>query len=162
MMNQDDLIVLSGRISLAPHLDESTKRPAILPSSHHMTKLYLQHLHEKYGHQGIETVMNAARQKFWIIDGRSAVKSVFSKCQKCRLRKAKPLIPIMGQIPKIRLTPTLKPFTFTGVDYFGPIYVTVRRRTEKRWGVLFTCLSVRAVHMEVAHSLTTDSTLMAI
>ncbi|XP_055543223.1 uncharacterized protein LOC129728792 [Wyeomyia smithii] len=51
---------------------------------------------------------------------------------------------------------------YVGVDYLGPFTVVVNRHSEKRWIVLFTCLVVRAVHLEVAHSLTTQSCLMAI
>lgn len=40
--------------------------------------------------------------------------------------------------------------------------VTVGRRQEKIRGVLFTCLTSRAVHIELASSLSTDSTIMAL
>ncbi|GBP84843.1 hypothetical protein EVAR_69419_1 [Eumeta japonica] len=40
--------------------------------------------------------------------------------------------------------------------------VTVGRRTEKRWGVLITCLTTRAVHLEIAASLTPSSAILAL
>ncbi|XP_049284746.1 uncharacterized protein LOC125764477 [Anopheles funestus] len=47
-------------------------------------------------------------------------------------------------------------------DYFGPIRITVGRRHEKRSGAIFTCLTTRAIHLEVVHSLTTASCILAI
>ncbi|XP_044766545.1 uncharacterized protein LOC123322644 [Coccinella septempunctata] len=161
-MDKNGVLVVSGRTDLATQMEMTTRRPIILPSKHRLTKLLLHHYHEQCAHQGIETVMNTARQKFWIIDGRSAVKTTFAECKKCRISKAKPAIPQMGQLATFRLTPPAHAFTYTGIDYFGPLYVTVGRRREKRWGVIFTCLSIRAVHLEVAHSLSTESTLMAV
>jgi len=67
----------------------------------------------------------------------------------------------MGTLPKERLSPLTLPFTFTGIDYFGPINVAVGRR-EKGWGVLFTCITVRAVRLELLTSLSMDLFYLAI
>ena len=52
-------------------------------------------------------------------------------------------------------------FTFVGIDYFDPFQVKQGRSTPKRWGCLFTRLITRAVHIEVAHSLSAKSFLLA-
>ena len=66
---------------------------------------------------------------------------------------------MMASLPEVRITPLNPPFTFVGVDYFGPFMVTQGRSHGKRYGCLFTCLSMRAVHIEVAHSLDAESFL---
>lgn len=68
----------------------------------------------------------------------------------------------MADLPKERITPDLPPFTFVGADYFGPITVERGRSEVKRYGVIFTCLTTRAVHLEIANSLDTDSCINAI
>ncbi|XP_062709061.1 uncharacterized protein LOC134288382 [Aedes albopictus] len=68
----------------------------------------------------------------------------------------------MGQLPLARLTPYVRAFTFVGLDYFGPLTVRVGRANAKRWVALFTCLTTRAVHLEVAASLSTESCKQAI
>ena len=67
----------------------------------------------------------------------------------------------MAGLPRDRLL-VASPFTNVGVDYFGPMEVTHLRRRLKRYGCLFTCLVTRAVHLEVAFSLETDSFLMCL
>ena len=54
------------------------------------------------------------------------------------------------------------PFSNTGVDYFEPITVKIFQKTVKRWGCLFTCLTNRAIHLEVAESLETDAFINAL
>ena len=76
--------------------------------------------------------------------------------------RAATIQPIMADLPKERLAYQSPPFSNTGVDNFGPFYVTVRRTTEKRWGLLFTCLTTRAVHVEVVPSMYTSSCLMRV
>lgn len=68
----------------------------------------------------------------------------------------------MGQLPLDRLTPYVRPFSYTGLDYFGPILVTIGRRKEKRWVALFTCLTIRAVHLEIAENLSSDACLVSL
>ena len=91
-----------------------------------------------------------------------AVRRVLSSCFDCKRRLQSPDSQKMSDLPYERVTPGEPPFTFVGVDYFGPFYVKRGRCMEKRYGVLFTCLAVRAVHIEVAHSLDTSSFINAL
>ena len=68
----------------------------------------------------------------------------------------------MADLPKERLTPEEPPFTSVGVNYFGPLYAQQGRSYVKRYGCTFTCLSTRAVHIEITCSLNTDSFINAL
>ena len=68
----------------------------------------------------------------------------------------------MADLPQEWLDEHLFPFTHTGVDYIGPFDVKFVRSTSKRWCCLFTCLTTRAAHIEVAQSLDTESRLAAL
>ena len=68
----------------------------------------------------------------------------------------------MSDLPKERLAYQSSPFTKSGVDYFRPFYVTIRRTTEKRWGFFITCLTIRAVHVEIVTSMDTSSCFMGV
>ncbi|CAG9813428.1 unnamed protein product [Phaedon cochleariae] len=161
-LDTDNLLKMHSRINNAQCLEESVRKPIILDPKNKITQLILRYYHEKSKHQGENQILNNIRQKYWIIKGRGAVKNTFKNCYYCRRRKATPDYPKMGEIPSMRLTPEVKPFTHTGIDYFGPMFVTVGRHREKRWGVLFTCLTMRAIHLEIAHTLTANSTIMAL
>jgi hypothetical protein len=118
--------------------------------------------HVKNMHYGVETLLNELKQRFYITKMRSMVKKVFFECGHCRRLKSVPKLPQMGNLPDFRLTAHSQPFAYTGLDFFGPITISIGRRREKRWGAIFTCLNSRAVHIEVAASLSTDSAIMAI
>ena len=67
----------------------------------------------------------------------------------------------MADLPDARFDDA-RAFSSVGVDYFGPMLVKRFRKTEKRYGVLFTCLATRAIHLELAQSLDTDSFMLAL
>ena len=46
-----------------------------------------------------------------------------------------------------------EPFQYIGLDYLGPLRVKEGNRVEKMWICLFTCLAVRAVHLELVKGL---------
>ena len=75
---------------------------------------------------------------------------------------AVPQTPQMAVLPAAHLGAFQRPFAFAGIDYFGPLAVFVGRRREKPWGVIFTCLAVRAVHIEISYSLNTSSCILCI
>ena len=69
----------------------------------------------------------------------------------------------MAPLPVNRLETSLKAFTKVAVDSGGP-FITVQgrgRRREKRYLCLFTCLTSRAVHLEMAYGLDVDSFMRA-
>ena len=76
--------------------------------------------------------------------------------------RAATIQPIIADLPVEKLAYQSPPFTNTGVEYFGPFYVTVCRTTEKRWGFLFTCLTTSAVHVEIVRSMDASSFIMAV
>lgn len=90
------------------------------------------------------------------------VRRVLKSCFQCRKRKAPLCTQFMGELLKERLTPDKPPFSYVGTDFFGPFFVKRGRSVEKRYGCIFTCLTSRAVHIEVTHSLEADSFLNAL
>ena len=93
--------------------------------------------------------------------GLSAVRKVLARCMDCRKRNARPGEQIMAPLPAATVVPFDPPFTHVGVDYFGPLFVKQGRSEVKCYGCLFTCLTMRAVHIEVAHTLEADSFICA-
>ena len=90
------------------------------------------------------------------MNGSSLVGHHISKCIIFRKLRAFPQQQLMAELPIDRLE-QVPPFTFSAVVYFGPFYIREGRKEMKRYGVLFTCMASRAIHLEIAASLTTDS-----
>ena len=131
----------------------------ILPSKHHVTNLIIRDCHKRGGHVGASQVLASARAKFWILRGHMAVRCLIRKCLKCHLWNARPCEQIMTPLPSVRVSPCLPPFSSVSMDYVGLILVKSRRSQVKRYRCVFTCLAMQAVHIEIAHELTTDSVI---
>ncbi|XP_055605051.1 uncharacterized protein LOC129753277 [Uranotaenia lowii] len=156
------VIRVDGRMQAADWMQHDAKYPIILPRDHRITHLILDWYHRHYGHANDETVVNELRQRFRIPRLRVELKKAKKACQWCKVYKVLPVAPKMGPLPRVRLTPLVRPFTFTGIDYFGPYQIKIGRKAVKRWVVLFTCLTLRAIHLEVVASMSSDSCKKAI
>ncbi|XP_058839732.1 uncharacterized protein LOC131695232 [Topomyia yanbarensis] len=160
--DENNVIRVRGRIDACEFATNDMKQPIILPRNHPVTILILTYYHTLYCHINHETALNEIRQRFYTPRLRASYKKVRRNCQWCKNQRAISIPPEMGSLPPARLAAHAKPFSFSGIDYFGPMMVAVGRRSEKRWGVLVTCLTTRAIHIEIVHSLTTDSCIMAL
>ena len=160
-IDSDGVLRANGRLKYA-QLPEEQKFPALLPKESHVTTLVIRHFHEKIKHQGRGMTSNEIRAcGFWIVGGSNAVGKLIGKCVTCRKLRAPVKEQIMATLPEDRLAIT-PPFTNSAVDYFGPWIIKLGRKKVKRYGVLFTCLASRAIHLETATSLETDSFINAL
>lgn len=158
---QDGILRVGGRLDRSS-MPEDAKHPAILSKHSRVATLILTDVHEKIGHCGRNYMLSQLRQKIWIPQATSAIRKLISECTVCRRLRGRVGEQKMANLPEDRLLPDKPPFTNVGVDFFGPFDVKRGRRTVKRYGVMFTCLTIRAVHIEVADSLDTSSCINAL
>ena len=149
------LLVVGGRLRHACVPDQ-TKCPAILPKHHRVSKLICQEYHDVC-HVGTEWVLGQIQRKFWIVKARSVLKKIRRDCVLCKKLYSKPCVQQMADLPPERVVPGQPPFHCVGIDVFGPFHVTQGRSTVKRYGVVYSCFSTRAVHIEMLPSLETDT-----
>ena len=161
VLDSDGIMRVGGRIRRA-NLSVTLKNPIILPKSSHITSLIIGHVHERTHHGGRGMTLNELRASgYWIVGGNTMVRQFISKCVTCRHLRGNQGEQKTADLPKSRTEPA-PPFTYCGVDFFGPWHIQRGRAVVKRYGALFTCLASRAVHIEMADSLETDSFINAL
>lgn len=151
----DGLLRVGGRLRRA-NLPEHTKHPILIHHKSPVTHMIIRGIHGQLGHAGRNHVLSKLREKYWITKANATVRRVLRQCVVCRRLRGPVGEQKMADLPADRMIEA-PPFTYTGVDYFGPYTIKEGRKQMKRYGVLFTCLVSRAVHIETATSLDTDS-----
>ncbi len=144
-----------GRLNQA-NISPAAKHPIILPREHHLTVLIVQGTPEvvPQRHQGDPdggSVKILDRQGK--IPGEEADSPVQSSGPHYKIPPPPPL-------PEFRVSEQ-PPFTFTGVDFAGPLYVHYPGGTEtsKVWLCLFTCCVIWAIHLDLVPNMTTTAFL---
>ena len=103
---------------------------------------------------------------FWIIRGRSFVKSILKDCYLCKLVLGKPVTPPpTPALPDYRLH-CIFPFQIIGIDYGGPVYVRdVYSRCDELFKYYFlsiTCAATRALHIKLTSDFSSNSLILAL
>ena len=166
-LDQYGVLRVGGRLSKGSAILDIPVKPIIIPKDSHIAMLLIRHFHESVQHQGRLVTEGAIRNGgFWILGGKRAISRVIHQCITCRKIRGKTSVQQMGDLPPDRIQPS-PPFTYVGVDLFGPWHVTTRRTRggsadSKRWGVLFTCLVSRAIHIEIVSELSTSCFINAL
>ena len=142
-------------------MSQTTKFPYLLPPRHHFTALIINDVHIKLYHAGINSIVTAIRQDYWIPAARQCVKSALRCCTPCKRQQRKPYMALdPASLPHAR-TQDLPPFTVTGIDFTGALYVQQGSAEVKVYICLFTCAMTRAIHLEVVTDLSTEIFLLA-
>ena len=160
-VDEDKLLRVGGRLKKS-NLPNSLKHPIILPNKCILTRRIAEHYHHKVKHGGRTSTINSIRQYgYWIVSVNTMVRSIIHSCFSCRAMRGKLGDQKMSELPEERFL-TEGPFTYSGMDMFGPFYVKEGRKQHKRFVALFTCLSSRAIHLESTSCMETDSFIQAL
>lgn len=161
-----------GILRVGGHLRQSNlsfkeKHPVLLPKKHHLSKLLLQHYHEEVHQQGRQNTHGALRNAgYWLVGGHAAVASLIGQCVTCKKLRGPMLEQQMADLPPDRAE-VGPPFTNVGFDVFGPWTVQTRKTrggvaNAKRWGLVFSCLVIRAIHIELPETIDASSFISAL
>ena len=145
----DGLVVVGGRVS-------RLTSPVILHHDHILSQRVILEWHNIV-HLGTEWLLSLIREKFWITRARHLIQKLKRNCVKCQRLYGQPMLQMMFNLPPERCTPHEPPFTYTGLDLFGPFNIKVGLSEVKRYGRIFTCFGTRAVHIEVLSSPESDT-----
>ena len=142
-------------------MPEETKKPIYLPKKEHWTTLLIKEFHERLFHAGISHMLSQMRYIYWIPQARATVKAVIYHCGVCRKYNGGPYkMPKLADWPKEKISKAA-PFTYTGLDYTEPFHVK-ENKEKKVWICIFTCVTVRAVHLEIVDDMTAEQFLMTL
>jgi hypothetical protein len=154
---EQSVLRVGGRLhrSLLP---EEPRRPIILPTRNPFVEKMVMHYHKTHGHTGVAQTLANLRSKYWLVHGKQEVRRILHTCLTCRtpaLMNQK-----MAPLPATRVVESA-PFTTVGVDFAGPLYVKEGDKNKKAYICLFTCMTTRAVHLELTHDMSAVEFLQA-
>jgi len=161
------LIRLNGRLNAMIQLDPDSRTPLLLHPDHPLTERLLYYLHaEVLKHAGGPRMLIARfLAKFWC-SGLTNIAQKVCRCLFCFRHNARAVKQAEAPLPLVRapLQKQVVPFQSLALDIGGPFEVSEGRgrAKQKRYMLLLNCLSCRAVHLEMLHSMTTGAMLNAL
>lgn len=156
-LGPEGLLRANCRLELSSDFSYDEKYPVILPKGH-LSSLIVTKTHQDLLHAGVNQMITAVRNQYWIVGLRVIAKRVKRNCVRCQILEAKaceePMAPVMAD--RLRQA---HPFSTVGLDYAGPLYC-LDCPGKKLYILLFTCAVIRAVHLELVESMSVPDFLM--
>lgn len=146
----------TGLLMTSPRTGQAGR--ILLPPKHPLVTLIIMDFHSRFYHCGTERTLAAIQVKYWIIQGRRAIRNVLHRCVSCQKQQNELFHTTESKLARFRSNFS-QPFENTGLDHFGPL---LSSNHKKMYILLFTCSCVRAVHLELVQNLSTEETLLAI
>ena len=147
-LDADNCLRAEGRLHKSP-FDYCLKHPIILDGHNRIIQLFIEFVHSSNGHTRLKQTQHILQLEYWILSAGSVIKKIIRRCFDCRRQSAFAEFPEMSDLPIYRF-PIEQPFPFqqTGLDVFGPFASkTTSHSYNKRYGLILTCLTTRAVHL---------------
>lgn len=167
VIDENGVLRVGGRLAESK-VSSCEANPLLIPGKHHIATLLIHYHHvAAVKHQGRHFTEGAVRASgLWIVGAKRCISSIIHRCVTCRKLRGREEQQIMADLPAERLQ-TNPPFSYVGLDVFGPWEVITRRTkggqaNSKRCAVLFTCMSTRAVHIEVIETMSSSSFINAL
>ncbi|VDL64515.1 unnamed protein product [Nippostrongylus brasiliensis] len=159
--DEHGLLRCFGRLDYAD-ISIPSRTPVFIAPKTALARLIILEAHGQY-HCGIAHTMSIVRERYWIPKLRQQTRSILRKCIPCQKLNGLPYrYPDMDALPKTRVRES-HPFEHIGLDYFGPITVTITQgERSKAYGCILTCSTTRLIHLELVEDMTTESFLNAL
>ncbi|XP_065094730.1 uncharacterized protein LOC135715337 [Ochlerotatus camptorhynchus] len=157
----DDVLLVGGRLNHSSY-SFTRKHPMLLPAAHPFTSLLVDSVHKQLLHAGPRAMIAHIREQYWPLNLRNLARRHVKSCLRCYRTRPQAEHQLMGQLPKVRITPT-RAFLNTGVDFCGPVWLKVPvRRTKpappiRAYVAVFVCMATKAVHLELVGDLSSEA-----
>ena len=136
---------LQTRLFAAEDWPSDGALPIVLPKGDPFTLLVIRDAHRQVEHQGSNCTWAKVRERFFVPWGKTVIRRLCQDCDYCLVRRHKRMNPPLAGLHASRLQVNKPAWTETGMDHFGPFEIKPK---QKRWGLIFICLTTRAVHLE--------------
>lgn len=161
ILDENKLIRILGRLQKAD-LNENQKHQIILPANCKFTQVLIDDAHERTMHGGAKLTIQYLRNQWWILNVRTVVKNQNRKCVTCTRYRGEAAKQLMGNLPSYRVQIN-HPFIHTGIDFAGYFEIktsNLRKASMRKCYIsLFICMVTKAIHLELASSLSTEDFL---
>ncbi|KAG1656271.1 hypothetical protein GQR58_024052 [Nymphon striatum] len=162
-VDKDGLLRSSGRIDKSLVFTFELRNPILLPTKGTLTELLVWDSHYSCKHLGVSsTLMHLRNSGWWLPKGRQIIKTIIKGCATCIKFNSLPFRnPPTTSLPSNKVN-FLYPYQHTGIDFTGHIWIKDDAgNLEKMYLLIYTCLNVRAVYIDLIPKMDTRQFLLS-